>query len=387
MEDWRRSLGVQLKLKQHRIFLEKIAFISLKKCVLTAIMTHWMEEEVRELLNVRGEEEIRKQVTGTVKDATVYYNIAKILTQRGIKRTQQQVLNKLKSLRKQYTKVHDHNRCKSGAARMDWPFYDQCNMVFGHSPLTNPIALSSSSNVDAAIPTPPESTQTSEAATVIIEDSIEDTPELECSATTDDPNISLDELNDSQPFPAAQVVTDTSQEKQPEPVPVSKSTPGPSLRSNIYNVPKKRKRPNKMEQATKTMTTVMMDQLREMDSTMRGHENTQLQRFMDNERELQDSFLMQIMNMQERVLRKNRECMMGFMDRLLSRVQAPPSSPYYYDEHYPMYQRGQTMLGNNNPPNPVQNTQHAQPMGNPNIEYPPGNQTTPQPEMPQYRQL
>ncbi|XP_075047836.1 uncharacterized protein LOC142108092 [Mixophyes fleayi] len=268
-----------------------------------------MEEEVRELLNARGEEEIRRQVTGTVKDATVYYNIAKILTQRGIKRTQQQVLNKLKSLRKQYTKVHDHNRRKSGAARMDWPFYDQCNMVFGHSPLTNPIALSSSSNVDAAIPTPPESTQTSEAATVIIEDS-----------TTDDTNISLDELNDSQPFPAAQVVTDTSQETQPEPVPVSKSTPGPSLRSNIYNVPKKRKRPNKMEQATKIMTTVMMDQLREMESNMREHENTQLQRFMDNERDLQDSFLMQIMNMQERVLRENRECKMGFMDRLLSRL-------------------------------------------------------------------
>ncbi|XP_075061403.1 uncharacterized protein LOC142150054 [Mixophyes fleayi] len=258
---------------------------------------------------------------------------------------------------------------------MDWPFYDQCNMVFGHSPLTNPITLSSSSNVDAAIPTPPESTQTSETATIIIEDS-----------TTDDTNISLDELNDSQPFPAAQVVTDTSQEMQPEPVPVSESTPGPSLRSNIYNVPKKRKRPNKMEQATKTMTTVMMDQLREMESNMREHENTQLQRFMDNERDLQDSFLMQIMNMQERVLRENRECMMGFMDRLLSRVQAPPPSPYYYDGHYPMYQRGQA-IGNNNPPNPVHYTQHAQPMGNPNIEYPPGNQTTPQPEMPQYRQL
>ncbi|XP_075049836.1 uncharacterized protein LOC142109724 [Mixophyes fleayi] len=343
---------LNIKLKQKCFFREKIAFISLQKqCLFTAIMTHWMEEEVRELLNVRGEEEIRRQVTGTVKDATVYYNIAKILTQRGIKRTQQQVLNKLKSLKKQYTKVHDHNRRKSGAERMDWPFYDQCNMVFGHSPLTNPIALSSSSNVDAAIPTPPESTQTSETATIIIEDSIEDTPELECSATTDDTNMSWEELNDSQPFPAAQVVTETSQETQPEPVPVSKSTPGPSLRSNIYNVPKKRKRPNKMDQATKTMTTVMMDQLREMDSTMREHENTQLQRFMDNERELQDSFLMQIMNMQERVLRENRECIMGFMDRLLSRVQAPPSNPYYYDGHYPMYQRVQLMLGNNNPPN------------------------------------
>lgn len=39
-------------------------------------MAHWKDEEVKELLAIRGEEEITKQITGTVKDATVYTNIA-----------------------------------------------------------------------------------------------------------------------------------------------------------------------------------------------------------------------------------------------------------------------------------------------------------------------
>lgn len=39
-------------------------------------MAHWKDEEVKELLAICGEEEITKQITGTVKDATVYNNIA-----------------------------------------------------------------------------------------------------------------------------------------------------------------------------------------------------------------------------------------------------------------------------------------------------------------------
>lgn len=71
-------------------------------------MSHWKDVE---LLHVRaqGEEEIKAQITGTVKDAMIYGNIAKILSNRGIVKTQQQVLNNVKSLKKPYTKVHGHN--------------------------------------------------------------------------------------------------------------------------------------------------------------------------------------------------------------------------------------------------------------------------------------
>lgn len=83
-------------------------------------------------------------MTGTVKDAVVYRNISKMLASRGIIRSQQQVVNKLKALRKQFSKVHDQNRKKSGAARRDWIHYDLCYSVFGNTALTNPVALSSS---------------------------------------------------------------------------------------------------------------------------------------------------------------------------------------------------------------------------------------------------
>lgn len=45
-------------------------------CLLAIKMAHWKDEKVKELLAICGEEEITKQITGTVKDATVYNNIA-----------------------------------------------------------------------------------------------------------------------------------------------------------------------------------------------------------------------------------------------------------------------------------------------------------------------
>lgn len=41
--------------------------------------THWQDCEVRELLAIRGEEEIRRQISGTVRDTVIYGNITGIL--------------------------------------------------------------------------------------------------------------------------------------------------------------------------------------------------------------------------------------------------------------------------------------------------------------------
>ena len=40
---------------------------------------HWQDKEVRELLLIRGEEEVQRQVTGTVRDTVIYNNIANLL--------------------------------------------------------------------------------------------------------------------------------------------------------------------------------------------------------------------------------------------------------------------------------------------------------------------
>ncbi|KAK0151169.1 hypothetical protein N1851_007649 [Merluccius polli] len=45
-------------------------------------MQHWQDIKVRELLLIRREEEIRRQVTGTVRDTAIYKNISNMLSER-----------------------------------------------------------------------------------------------------------------------------------------------------------------------------------------------------------------------------------------------------------------------------------------------------------------
>ncbi len=74
---------------------------------------HWQDSEVRELLLIRGEEE----VIGTVQD-TIYNNMAKMLSEWGFVGTPRQVINKLKALKEKYLAITDHmNRC-NGLGRL-----------------------------------------------------------------------------------------------------------------------------------------------------------------------------------------------------------------------------------------------------------------------------
>uniref|UniRef100_A0A3B3BM90 Myb/SANT-like DNA-binding domain-containing protein n=1 Tax=Oryzias melastigma TaxID=30732 RepID=A0A3B3BM90_ORYME len=66
-------------------------------------MHNWQENEIKELLLIRGSEAIRGQITGTVKDSVVYSRMTKLLAERGVHRTHMQVISKLKALRKQAT--------------------------------------------------------------------------------------------------------------------------------------------------------------------------------------------------------------------------------------------------------------------------------------------
>lgn len=69
----------------------------------------WSDEDTQELLSVRGEEEIMRQMTGTVRDASVYHNITKILAIRGIKRSQA-TGHQQAEVSAQEVYVHDHNK-------------------------------------------------------------------------------------------------------------------------------------------------------------------------------------------------------------------------------------------------------------------------------------
>ena len=117
-------------------------------------MHNWQENEIRELLTVRGLEAIRHQMTGTVKDSVVYNRMTKLLAERGVYRTPMQVISKLKALRKQYNKYHQQ---KIRFGSVDWPFYEQCNRVFGYAPAANPVKRQRSPSPPRVITPPPQS--------------------------------------------------------------------------------------------------------------------------------------------------------------------------------------------------------------------------------------
>lgn len=80
-------------------------------------------------------------MTGTVRDNTVYANITLLLNEKGVRHSQKQITKKLKALKKQNVKVHDHYKNRSGVGCMDWPCYNPCNSFFGDSALANPVQL------------------------------------------------------------------------------------------------------------------------------------------------------------------------------------------------------------------------------------------------------
>lgn len=84
---------------------------------------HWLNSEIRELLIIRVEEEVRSEVSGTVRDAAIYKYLAHKLRQRGHGRTPKQVSNKLKALKKKYPTLKDK-------AQLDWQFYELCDNIF-----------------------------------------------------------------------------------------------------------------------------------------------------------------------------------------------------------------------------------------------------------------
>ncbi|XP_075067001.1 uncharacterized protein LOC142153819 [Mixophyes fleayi] len=207
---------------------------------------------------------------------------------------------------------------------------------------------------------------------VTSDESVEEHADLERSNSAEDTiNMSEDEFQDSPPLASAQPAIDTHSLQETQPLSANQPLQSPQstvLRSNIYNVPTKRKIPNKMEIATKTMTTVMLDHLKDM--AMDAQEEARLQRFMYNERKLQESFITQIMGMQEHIRRENRECMMGYLDRLLPRMQGHEQPPYHVEAPYPMHNRGQQMVHPNS--GSLINTTHHQPqMATHNLAYPP----------------
>ncbi|XP_062389482.1 uncharacterized protein LOC134077862 [Sardina pilchardus] len=90
----------------------------------------WKDQEICELLTIRADAEIVKQMKGTARDSVMYERITMRLQDQGIKKTRQQVNNKLKMLKRQYHKVVDHNN-RSGNGWKTFPYFDLCEAIWG----------------------------------------------------------------------------------------------------------------------------------------------------------------------------------------------------------------------------------------------------------------
>ncbi|KAK2836515.1 hypothetical protein Q7C36_014384 [Tachysurus vachellii] len=99
---------------------------------------NWKDSETKELLSIRSDEEIIRQLNGTVRDAVVYEKITQKLKERGVFREKTQVINKLKTLRKKFHQIKQRN---GQVGKSDWPYFDMCHYIWGGGRSANPMAL------------------------------------------------------------------------------------------------------------------------------------------------------------------------------------------------------------------------------------------------------
>lgn len=87
-------------------------------------MTNWGDNEIHKLLSLLAEDVIYRHVRA-VKDGPRLEGLARKMSERGFTCNKAQVINKLKTLRKRFHAVNDHNG-SSGRGRLVWPCFDMC---------------------------------------------------------------------------------------------------------------------------------------------------------------------------------------------------------------------------------------------------------------------
>ncbi|XP_043097260.1 uncharacterized protein si:dkey-6e2.2 isoform X1 [Puntigrus tetrazona] len=105
-----------------------------------SVERNWTDTETRALLYIRQDEEISRQISGTVRDSLIYAEISRLLRAQGIHRTKRQVTTKLKTLKQKFLKIHEHHK-NSGHGRVYWNYYDLCKSIWGSNRPTDALTL------------------------------------------------------------------------------------------------------------------------------------------------------------------------------------------------------------------------------------------------------
>uniref|UniRef100_A0A5F7ZRZ3 Myb/SANT-like DNA-binding domain-containing protein n=1 Tax=Macaca mulatta TaxID=9544 RepID=A0A5F7ZRZ3_MACMU len=95
---------------------------------------HWTEEEVKALLSVWAEKNIRKQLYGTLRNKGIFIYIAKRLQSLGVYRDWKQCRAKYKNLKYEYRTVkYAHN---SGDSSKTMKFFHDLDVILQYEPAT-----------------------------------------------------------------------------------------------------------------------------------------------------------------------------------------------------------------------------------------------------------
>uniref|UniRef100_A0A8C3IPW0 Myb/SANT-like DNA-binding domain-containing protein n=1 Tax=Chrysemys picta bellii TaxID=8478 RepID=A0A8C3IPW0_CHRPI len=95
---------------------------------------HWTEEEVKALLSVWSEKNIRKQLHGTLRNKGIFIYIAKRLQELGVCRDWKQCRAKYKNLKYEFRTVkYAHN---SGDATKTMKFFHDLDAILQYEPVT-----------------------------------------------------------------------------------------------------------------------------------------------------------------------------------------------------------------------------------------------------------
>ncbi len=105
-----------------------------------SVERNWTDTETRALLYIRQDEEISRQISGTVRDSLIYAEISRLLRAQGIHRTKRQVTTKLKTLKQKFLKIHQHHK-NNGHGRVYWSYYDPCKSIWGSNRSTDALTL------------------------------------------------------------------------------------------------------------------------------------------------------------------------------------------------------------------------------------------------------
>ncbi|KAK7884622.1 hypothetical protein WMY93_027745 [Mugilogobius chulae] len=253
-------------------------------------MSNWKDIETRELLSLRADECMVRQLHGTARDAVVYEQIARRLQERGIKRTKMQVITKLKSLKKMYMGLVDSRPNSSPGVEqdMEWSYFQLCDEVWG-------LSRTAKAATERTL-------ETSE-----VKSELEEQPEPPVCVRPTTPVLSA-------VTPAVLRAEDTctkSDNLDPDDCVMSEQD---------CSIPSKRRKNTILSQVN-SLITATMSRLKDMDVVMQEQEDARLKRLMDHEMAMQKNLMQEMLTLHRTISAENHQRQLELVDRIMSRVR------------------------------------------------------------------